>query len=346
MRDARSRGLVAIVDRQCDTRRAIGIRCWQCLARSALGLGKRRREVGACAHHLARRSHLRPEQCVGAREAGKRQHGLLNADHAWPFLGDTEVNDTLAQGDPYRGIDQRHARRLRDKRHRAARTRVGLEDVDLTIADRILHVDEADDAERTRQLDRLSPHLCLDRRTNRERRNDARRIARVHPGLLHVLHDRADQNVATVGDCVDVDLDRVLDEAIYQGRRADMPIAQSCLVVTDPHRTTTEHVGRAHEDGIADPIGDLDRLLHAIGNRPIRRLETRLSKQLAKAQTILGEVDALERRAQDRHALLQESLGETQRRLAAELHDDANRLLARDHLEHILDREWLEVEPI
>ena len=125
-----------------------------------------------------------------------------------------------------------------------------------------------------------------------------------------------------------------------------MPIAQGRLVVTDPHRTTTEHVGRAHEDGIADPIGDLDRLLHAIGNRPIRRLETRLGQQLAKAQAILGEVDALERRAQDRHTLLQESLGETQRRLAAELHDDANRLLARDHLEHILDREWLEVEPI
>ena len=48
----------------------------------------------------------------------------------------------------------------------------------------------------------------------RHRRDHAGRVARVDAGLLDVLHDRADLDGLAVAERVDVDLDRVLEEAV------------------------------------------------------------------------------------------------------------------------------------
>ena len=57
----------------------------------------------------------------------------------------------------------------------------------------------------------------------RVRRQHAGRVARVDAGLLDVLHDPADPDVLAVAQRVDVDLDRVLHEAVEEDRalRAD-----------------------------------------------------------------------------------------------------------------------------
>jgi hypothetical protein len=38
----------------------------------------------------------------------------------------------------------------------------------------------------------------------------------VDPGLLDMFHDRADDARLPVGNAIDIDLDRVLEEAVYQ----------------------------------------------------------------------------------------------------------------------------------
>ncbi len=48
----------------------------------------------------------------------------------------------------------------------------------------------------------------------RVRRQHARRVAGVDAGLLDVLHHAADDGALAVGDAVDVDLDRVLEELV------------------------------------------------------------------------------------------------------------------------------------
>ena len=58
----------------------------------------------------------------------------------------------------------------------------------------------------------LAQHLAAER----VRRQHARGVARVDPGLLDVLHDAADPDVLAVAERVDVDLDRVLQEAIEE----------------------------------------------------------------------------------------------------------------------------------
>jgi len=74
--------------------------------------------------------------------------------------------------------------------------------------------------------------------------------------LLDMLHDAADVDVLAVADRVDVDLDRVLDEAVDQRGRRDRPVPQVGLVVADAHRPAAEHVGRAHQHRVADAGGD------------------------------------------------------------------------------------------
>ena len=84
-------------------------------------------------------------------------------------------------------------------------------------------------------------------------------VAGVDAGLLDVLHDAADEHPRAVGDRVDVDLDRVLQELVDQDRmlgrhlhRLVHELAEVLLVVDDTHRAPAEHVGRAHEHRIAD----------------------------------------------------------------------------------------------
>ena len=110
------------------------------------------------------------------------------------------------------------ADRLGDEGHGARGARVGLDHVELAAGDRVLDVDQADHAELERDpLGRradLLEHLLAEA----HRRDHAGRVAGVDAGLLDVLHDPGDVDLLAVGERVDVDLDRVLEEAVEQQR--------------------------------------------------------------------------------------------------------------------------------
>ena len=197
-------------------------------------------------------------------------------------------------------------------------------------------------------------------------------------GFLDVLHDAGDVGVLAVGEAVDVDLDRVGEIAVEQQRvlaehRVDLPglvvriarldvlrhqfrqraeqiVAELALVADDLHGASAQHVGRAHDQRIAELGGDQPRLLDRIGDAVLRLLEAELIEQPLEAVAILGEVDGVGRGAEDRHVGLLQRLGELERRLAAELHDDAVQravaALGVDDLEHVLGGQRLEIEPV
>ncbi len=81
-----------------------------------------------------------------------------------------------------------------------------------------------------------------------------------------------------------------------------------------------------------------------------RRLVAEPLQQLAEAPAILGEVDRLDGGAEQRHARLDQAVGELERGLAAELDDHAlqptHAALDLDHAEHVLEGERLEVEAV
>ena len=158
----------------------------------------------------------------------------------------------------------------------------------------------------------------------RQRRDHAGRVAGVHAGLLDVLHDRADPGPRAVADGVDVDLDRVLDEAVDQ-RAGLAPAATAAR----PRRSRCASRGRRARSSAAPAPGSRSRpaISHGVvdvaGDAPGRRLQPQLAEHAAEPLAILGDVDRLERRAQQRHALLLQPPRQPQRRLAAELGDHA-----------------------
>ncbi len=224
-------------------------------ARGPFGLREGRREVGRARHHLAGRPHLGAEHRIRAGEPRERQHGCLDAHlPRRPLRGEPELLDPRAGREPARRLDEVHARRLRRERHRPGSPRIHLEHVDGALDDRELHVQQPDHAQRGPEpTDRL-----LDLRellhAHRLRRQHAGGVARVDSRFLHVLHHGCDVDLLAVAERVDVELDRMLEEAIDE-RRPGHPAKRRddlVLAVAHPHRAPTEHVRRAHEHRIAD----------------------------------------------------------------------------------------------
>ncbi len=149
-----------------------------------------------------------------------------------------------------------------------------------------------------------------------------------------MFHDAGDEDVLVlVGKCVDIDLDGIAQVGVDQhgiGAR-DLHrvahVALKCLkVVDDLHGAPAQHVRRPDNHGVADLLGDLDRLGLG-GRRAIHRLaELQFLDQVLEAIAILGEIDRLGRGAENRNARSLERLGQFKRRLAAELHDQAQKL--------------------
>ena len=194
----------------------------QLRAGGGLRLRERGREVARDPHHLAGRAHLGPEQRVGAGEAVERQHRLLDAHVA------------VASG-PRAGRGRRSARRASTRQASFAsgspiafetngtvRDARGLASITYSpsspwIANWTLSSPTTPSA---RAIPPVCSRICVEHLVaERVRRQHAGRVAGVDAGLLDVLHDPADPDVVAVAERVDVDLDRVLEEAVEEDRR-------------------------------------------------------------------------------------------------------------------------------
>ena len=91
---------------------------------------------------------------------------------------------------------------------------------------------------------------------------------------------------------------------------------------------------------------DVDSFLFAGRGAIRRRRNLQIVEQLAEELAIFGEIDVLRIGADDRHTEALQRQRQIQRRLSAELHDDAGRLLGVDDVHHFFERERLEVEAV
>ena len=185
-------------------------------------------------------------------------------------------------------------------------------------------------------------------------------------GLLDVLHDAGDVGVLAVGEAVDVDFHGVGEVAVDQqrpllrhrelgrpvevrGEPRDIAVELGRLV-HDLHGAAAEHIGGPDHDRIADRVGDGARFLRAGRDPALRLPQLEPIEQLSEAVAIFREVDGVGRGAEDRHLRLGQRLGELERRLAAELHDDAVQYaggaLDIDDLDHVLGGERFEIQPV
>ncbi len=196
--------------------------------------------------------------------------------------GQVQRREPLPEHHPAGELGQRQPGRLGHERDRPRGARVGLDHVQVVAEHAVLDVDQADGAERERDPARGLADLAEHLGAERVRRQHAGRVAGVDPGLLDVLHDAADPDVLAVADRVDVDLDRVLQEAVEEDLAAAavhprQVVAQAVEVVDDLHRPPAEHVARPHEQRPADPGRGGQRLLGRVRGRVRRRAQPELA---------------------------------------------------------------------
>lgn len=137
--------------------------------------------------------------------------------------------------------------------------------------------------------------------------------------FLDVLHDAAEVELVAVVERVDVDLDGVVEEAVDQHRagRGDLGglgdvRLEAGLVVDDLHAAAAEHVGRAHQDRVADLVGDGLGTREGGGGAVLGGGQARVGEDPAEGAAVLGGVDGLGRGADHRYAVVLEGLGETE----------------------------------
>ncbi len=120
--------------------------------------------------------------------------------------------------------------------------------------------------------------------------------------------------------------------------------------MNDFHGPAAQHVRRANHHRITDVRRDPFGFLAGTGDAVGRLAQTELVQQNLEPFAVLGEIDGVGRCSEDRDTGLRERLRQLQRRLTAELDDDAQhgsaRLLDPDQLGHVLVGEGLEIEPV
>ena len=157
----------------------------------------------------------------------------------------------------------------------------------------------------------------------------------------------------TVGD--DINLCFLPDDiAVHQNRRPVRDIfriahilSEVGWIVDDLHRPPAQNVGRPDEHWIADllrhehrRIGRRDCPACGLGN-------VQLSEQQIKAVPVFRQIDAVERRPENRDTCLHQWLSQINRRLSAELYDHTfDRCLTFNDMQDIFGRQRLKIQPV
>ena len=251
----------------------------QPVARRGLALREREPNDAVDAHDLAGRAHLGTEDRVDLGEAVERQHRFLHRDvtalrpagaAALPSRSSASVAPTMTRAATF--ASGTPVALLTNGTVRLARGFASMHE-HLAVLHRVLHVEQPDDVERVGQRVRCAPRSS--RATSAEsvgggiahaespECTPASSMCSMTPPMTHVA--------GRVAQRVDVDLDRVLEEAVDRARAARPRArlraraircararpsrgAASVVVVHDLHRAAAEHVRRADEHRIADAV--------------------------------------------------------------------------------------------
>ena len=173
---------------------------------------------------------------------------------------------------------------------------------------------------------------------------------------LHVLEQPRNEHVRAVGDRVDVHL-HALEVTVDPDRPIRVDHGGHRQLTNQVRRRVGEVDGQAaddeagpDDDRIADPLGQGQRLVDAVGHATFWLGDPQAVQQRGKAAAVLALVDRLQVCPEQPDAGRGQTRGQVERRLAAELDEGrqetrAWRRLRLDDAQYRLLVEWFEIEP-
>ena len=178
-------------------------------------------------------------------------------------------------------------------------------------------------------------------------------VSTVHPGEFDVLEHPSDHRGLSVGDAIHIQFDRFLQKLVQEHRlaRSDRKgfldhSAQLLLVVHDEHSPTSEHEGRAKQDGISDAGGLFRRFLGFERGFVLGLLQPQLIEDLLEFLTVLGQVDALGRGADHLDSRFLQPGGQVQGSLSPILDDGSVALFLTINFQDVLEGQGFEIKPV
>ena len=309
--------------------------------------------VAPKARHLAGRRHLDAEDRVGAREATKRElrHLDTNVLARQLVLGvrfDRDVHHRTR-----RHLDRVDAGDLAHKRERARRTHVALDHLDLVVLRNELDVAWARHVQRLGNLARRNLNPAHRLRLEVLRRQNQRRVARVHARILDVLRHIVHDQLAVLGDRIHLNLLRTLkvlgdhDRVLaVDGRSLRQVVRQVLGRVHHVHRRARQHIRRAHQHRVAKARARAVCVLEARELLPHRLVDAELVEHARELVAVFGHVDHLGRRAKHLDALAVQRQRNVVRHLPTHRDHDARILLELINVEHRLERDVFKVQAV
>jgi hypothetical protein len=263
--------------------------------------------------------------------------------------------------DAHGELDHRHAGHLGQERNGPRRTGVHLDQVDAVLPDDELGVEQAAHAEGACHAFDRGHDQALIAVADGARREDADRVARVDARAFDMLEKTGHEDSTAIGDGIDVHLDPF--EVVVDAHRAvevdrhgglELP-AEIVRRPADVDGQPTDDERRTDDDRVADPLGHGVGLLQRVRHPAVRLRDPEAFEKRRETGPLLGLIDRVEVRPEERHARRDQRPGQRKRRLSP-VRDDrrhGNGISLRrrvggafrgDDFEHALGVERLEVE--
>ena len=305
--------------------------------------------------HFAGGAHFRPKDWVNFWEVAKWEDGFFDAVvrndvilqrwHWGRIAGERRGHDL--GGDLYH-VDVAD---LGNEWYGAGSAWICFEHVDFVVFDGVLHVHETAHIHFNGDLSRVildGGDLLVAQILGRQ---DASGVARVHTSELDVFHDGWYKAMFAVGDGVCFAFGGVVEEAVDEDRTvwcdADSSghvDAHLFVVMNDFHAASAEHVAWAYHNWIADAVCCFEGFVDIDGHAAFWHWNAEAVHHITEVVAVFGKVDGFWCGAEDVDTVFLEVGCKVERRLTAELSDDADWLLFFVDGEHVFEGERLEIE--
>src|SRR5580704_9149311 len=189
---------------------------------------------------------------------------------------------------------------LGNKRRRPGRTRVGFDDMDPSILDGELDVDQSLDVECPGDLFRVVLHRRDLQGGQVKSREHGMAVATVDACGLDMLHDAHHMEFLAVEYGVYFRLLAAVEEMVYEDLIAGKMLEQAyhrlfnlVVVDDDAHALTSEHIAGTDQHWIADPVRYLHRLIHVEGRSIIGVGDVQFLEHVAEPAAVFRDAHAV-----------------------------------------------------
>ena len=163
--------------------------------------------------------HFRTKHWIDAGKLCKREYGWFDEETIdGEIVRQIKIFERAPGHHQRRNAGDRNARCFWDKRHRARRTWVHFEHINAMVLDCKLHVHQTAYWKRAREFAGVVPHRLNVFFVDLHRRQHAWRIAGMNAGLFDVLLNGSNHACRIIGQCIDIELCRLLQKFINQHR--------------------------------------------------------------------------------------------------------------------------------